>query len=152
MAVRRTRLRIAAVGLSTGLLAACPGPINQVEHTAELESAPDVSCVWQRLLELSRVPKVDTSRSELPMGVGHNFFIDTGKNWQSIGIVILNDGGAMYHNTAGARDMDEAGLRVAKQSALYIDAALSGHCGLSELSAAVETACYSKHCDAVMAD
>jgi len=132
-------------------LVACPSETSSVEHVAVLEVRPDIACIWDRLLAISKWPRVQTIRDETPVGVTHRFNFETRRAPHSIGIVIRDDGSFIYRNTAWSPNQELHELQAAQQSLYEIDEDLDGRCNLIGLVDNVQRACFGKDCDLLTA-
>jgi len=129
------------------LVAACPSETSSVTHTTTLEVRPDIACIWDRLLGIAKVPRVQTIRNETRVGVNHIFYFETGDAPHAIGILIGDDGSFTYSNTARAPNLTLPELRAAQHSLFDVDKALDGQCNLSGLLDNVQQTCFGKNCD-----
>jgi hypothetical protein len=126
---------------------ACPGEESRVEHVATVGARPDVACIWDRLLDIAKWPRVQTIRDETPVGVHHRFIFETNGALHAIGILIGNDGSFTFRNTASSPNFTLPELRAAQQSLFDVEEALDGQCNLGDLVDSVQQACYGKNCD-----
>lgn len=126
---------------------ACPGEVSRVEHVATLEARPDIACIWDRLLDTAKWPRVQTIRDETPIGVHHRFNFETNSASHAVGILIGDDGSFTFRNTAWSPNLTLPELRAAQQSLFDVEEALDGQCNLGDLVDRVQQICHGKNCD-----
>ena len=133
--------------LTAFLVAACPRESSSVTHTSILEQRPDIACLWDILVGIAKVPKVETIRNETWVGVNHIFHFETGKAPHIVGVLIGDDGSFTYSNSAWAPNRTLPELRAAQLSVFDVDKALDGQCNLKGLVDNVRQSCSGKNCD-----
>ena len=137
------------------LLASCPGcrlviP-DLVQHYTALEKAPDVDCIWNRLIEQSKPRKVLTIRDNIPTGVNHSFHLDAEIQPFSVSVFFGDDGSFRYGTTSNALSGTLADLEAARQALVEVDSALNGQCGLGDIVDNVRENCVGESCDQLSA-
>ena len=128
--------------------------MSQVEHLATVAARPDIACIWDRLLAISKWSKVQSIRNETRIGMNHIFNFEAKGAPHSIGILIDDDGSTTYRNTAWARNLTLPELQAAQRSLFEVDELLDGHCDLGPIVGNVRQTCFGKNCDrlAVLSD
>jgi len=133
------------------LLASCFGDHfrvpNLVQHRTVLPDAPDVDCIWNRLFEISKPRKVLTIRDEILDGVNHRFHLDAEQQPFSVSIFFADDGSHRYSSASYAPNGTLADCLAAQQTLVEVDAALSGQCGLGDITGAVQESRVGTICD-----
>jgi len=133
------------------LLASCLGDKlvipDLMQHQTPLAKAPDVECIWNRLIEQSKSGKVLTIRDNIPTGVNHGFHLNGEIQPFSVGVFFGDDGSHRYSTMSYASSGTLADFVAAQQTLVKVDATLTGQCGLGDIIATVQESCVGRSCD-----
>jgi hypothetical protein len=133
------------------LLVACPGDTSQVEHFTTLAAPPNVTCIWNRLVEVAKWHRVQSIRDAIPIGINHRFNFEAKSAPHSIGILFGDDGSFTYRNTRWAPNLTFSELHAAQKSLVEVDELLDGRCNLGRIVGNVRETCNGKNCDRLAA-
>jgi hypothetical protein len=132
-------------------LASCPGDKvvvpDIVQFHAVLEEAPDVDCIWNRLIEFSKPRKVLTIRDEIPKGVSHRFDLNDEQISFSVQVFLGNDGSKRFSTSARAKGGTLDEMQLARNTLMQVNKLMNGECGLDNILGTVRENCVGSLCD-----